>query len=190
MNICLGVSAYRDIHSLTAKTLYDLKDSIPNLGEMIIHRGALVHINREKIVLEAKTRGYSHVFFVDTDMVFPPIVLQKLIEDNKDIVSATCLLKDGSDRVAAWVKRGEQLEKNNLPTNLFKCYAVGAACMLIKTSIFEKMKRPYFFFGKDTEERGGCGEDIWFCKQARKAGFDIWCDPTVIAGHIGQHIYK
>src|SRR3990167_457179 len=34
-----------------------------------------------------------------------------------------------------------------------------------------------------------CGEDMWFCRKAIKAGYDIWADSTVKVGHLGEFEY-
>jgi hypothetical protein len=85
---------------------------------------------------------------------------------------------------------------------------VGFPLMLTKLSVFDKLERPYFaepprkligvFEGKDYGMRVAeemyhdvIPEDEYFCHQARKAGFDIWCDMqlTMEVGHVGTTVY-
>ena len=33
------------------------------------------------------------------------------------------------------------------------------------------------------------GEDYWFCRLAREAGFEVWIDLTVKVLHIGDHLF-
>jgi hypothetical protein len=90
----------------------------------------------------------------------------------------------------------QRLDKTHIITlkgkeskELFECRAVGTGIMLIKTSIFLKIPRPWF---KMRTARTGMtleGEDWYFCKKARKAGFSVWCDPTLECGHIGETIF-
>jgi len=65
---------------------------------------------------------------------------------------------------------------------------MGTGFMLIKTSVFEKMKSPWFVDGED--ENGECfTEDVEFCRKAHLAGFDVWCSPTIPIRHIGTYEY-
>ena len=57
-----------------------------------------------------------------------------------------------------------------IPDKLFKCYAKGMGCDLIKMSVFDKLTMPYFFYTPWTKKSGGHGEDIWFHNLAREAG--------------------
>ena len=74
---------------------------------------------------------------------------------------------------------------DDLPTNEFKATSSRFGVALVKYEVFEKLQWPYWknVFSPGVIEMG---EDIYFCEQARKAGFDIWCDPKVKCGHIKQ----
>ena len=58
---------------------------------------------------------------------------------------------------------------------------------MIKTSILKDIPRPWFEFHE--EPGAAVSEDIWFCKQARKAGISIWADKRVACGHIIKEQY-
>jgi hypothetical protein len=67
---------------------------------------------------------------------------------------------------------------------------IGCGIMLIKTSIFEKMEKPYFYF-EQLKKNKLLGEDIYFCIKARDSGIDTWVDHDLSKGikHIGQYVY-
>ena len=48
------------------------------------------------------------------------------------------------------------------------------------------MQKPYFDFNYKGKE---VGEGVYFCLKAKDAGYEIWCDPTMDIGHIGEYIY-
>jgi hypothetical protein len=58
----------------------------------------------------------------------------------------------------------------------------------------KNMKNPFDFgideagelFGKPGEF---IGEDVNFCKRANEMGLEVWCDPTIRIGHIGEYLY-
>ena len=73
-------------------------------------------------------------------------------------------------------------------SELFKASGTGTGFMLIKTKVFDKLKKPYFVAWED-EDGNHHTEDIEFCINARKAGFDVWISPTIKIGHIGTYEY-
>ena len=69
---------------------------------------------------------------------------------------------------------------------LFKADYVGFGWVLIQRGVFESIQYPWFApkllkIGEDLEDM--CSEDVSFCIDARKAGFDIWVNPAIKVGH-------
>ena len=64
--------------------------------------------------------------------------------------------------------------------------------MLIKTSVFDKLEKPYFAEPINSEDRQLIPEDNFFCMNALKAGFELWCDLGISMqlGHLGTKEYK
>ena len=56
-------------------------------------------------------------------------------------------------------------------------------------SVFKKLSHPWFFYEHDDKGNLTVGDDAWFCRKARKAGFKIYCDPTIEVGHVGEYTY-
>lgn len=65
---------------------------------------------------------------------------------------------------------------------LFHVAAGGSAGLLVKRRVFERMKRPWFQVGWNQKDE--LQEDMYFTWTANKAGFKVYCDPSVILGHI------
>ncbi len=63
--------------------------------------------------------------------------------------------------------------------DLIECDGVGCGCLLIHRSVFEKIKPPYFVMNQGKYG----GEDFYFCRKAKRAGFKIYADPGVLCGH-------
>lgn len=151
-----------------------------------------------ELVQEAQETGATHLLNIDTDMVFPPDVVDKLFAAKKDIVGVNYhqrgnhLDQEGPPSTIKFPgneKNGYRtvLEKD-FPKELFECAAVGLGITLIDLKVFDKLPKPYF---KTKESKSGehRTEDIVFCQDARKAGFEVWCDPTIEVKHIGQYLY-
>lgn len=155
------------------------------------HQGFIVGgypaFSRNLAVKSARELKVTHLMFVDADQTFPPDGIKRLLDHDKDIIGASY-----NERKLPLISTVKLMDNNGeivggqipLPASAFKAYAVGMGFCLIKMTVFDKLIYPYF----DTElEPEFMTEDIYFCKKARKEGFDIWCDPTLEVGHIGSY---
>ena len=61
----------------------------------------------------------------------------------------------------------------------------GFGCVLMKSDVFLDV---YGRFKEMFEPIGDNGEDVAFCWRARQCGYKIWCDPSVICGHVGYSV--
>ncbi len=93
-----------------------------------------------------------------------------------------------ANEVASYLaKYYDTLVKGDLPTailpakreDLIECDGVGGGCLLIHRRVFDAIEKPYFKCNPDTF----IGEDFYFCRKAREAGFKIYLDPSILLGH-------
>jgi hypothetical protein len=152
-------------------------------------KSSIVAEARNNGVQLAKNFGADFIFFLDSDMLFPPTALFRLLLHGKDIVGATY-----TKRVAPFEILGTTLaeQPTRVPTGeLLEMQRIPTGCLLIKMSVFDQLAKPYFRF--DTDANGAIlGEDYVFCDRAREAGFQIWCDAGLSReiGHIGLNVYR
>ena len=145
--------------------------------------------------------NYDLQLWIDSDIVFNLEAFYKLVWMNKDIAAGWYCTEDGrTTSVAHWLEEDE-FEKNGGVMNHemvdgiqkrrkpFTCDYTGFGWVMIKKGVFEHpdMKYPWFAPQMQVFESGTvqdmCGEDVSFCLEAIKAGFEIWCDPTIRVGH-------
>lgn len=175
-----------DSVAMKAKTAHSIASNIIKsdglVVNFIIKISCDIVANRTSLVKDAIEVGATHLLFVDSDMQFPADALQRLLAHNKDIVGV-----DYNKRQFPLVPVFEQPEKQD---TLYKTKAIGTGLMLIKLSIFEKMKdQAWFNFGRNAEGETTLGEDVWFCMTAQDAGFEVWVDPTITVKHLGEFGY-
>ena len=200
------------IPSSTVQSLLQLHKPLP-CAFMVVERQRIDKA-RNNIVLEALRNGADYVFFVDDDNPIPPDTLEKLLEDDKDVVIAPILGrnpdKEGKHPLCAFYKEKVVADgkKINLYRNieefrdkgyLHKIDAAGTGCMLIKKRVLEKMFKKYgeymFEFGDikfkkpirvdgKKYERRPMSEDCEFSERAVKEGFEIWLDDRIRPFHI------
>ncbi len=147
------------------------------------------------------------MFWMDSDMLFPPETLIELIkvaeEKEAKFVTGVYYQRKGNNMPCLWT-RGAELSNGELSAmgsikaqqnkyvgaftfphpdkkDPFKIHAAGFGCILVHRSIFEKMDRPWFKFLPGT-----CSEDFYFCVNAKELGYDLWAVPGPVLGHIGD----
>lgn len=133
----------------------------------------------------------THILLVDDDMAYKPEALLKLLEHDKDIVSGLYL--SGAYPHQAIVFDIADEDGSAFPIylvdnlkGLIPIVAAGLGFVLIKTSIFEKLEKPYVRLGELNSEEW-C-DDIGFFKRVREAGIQSYCDLEVMVGHMKSMI--
>jgi hypothetical protein len=167
-------------------------DSFVNLdkGEFIFLRSANGPLDslRNSIVEGAIEAGCSHLIMMDTDMTYPIDVITKLLSHKLPVVGALCYRR--YPPFDPLMYRGEI---NNFFTiedwvngDLVEVDATGTGCLLCDMEVYYKIKPPWFEFpnNPDPNISGVVGEDIWFCKKLKDAGYKIFVDTEVSAGHL------
>lgn len=155
--------------------------------------GSLIYDSRNKIAAKAVELGCDYVMWFDSDMIFAPDTLEKLMAHDKMIVSGMYFKRTGTYEPVVYeaIKhyedgRAEAVSYKNYPKEeLFTAAGVGFGCVLLKTELLLEMAAE---FGDWFTPFNRMGEDLSFCQRVRDLGYDIWVDPTVQCGHVGQII--
>lgn len=134
---------------------------------------------------------YDTILWIDSDISWTPEDALKLINSDKDITTGVYLLSNG-DSIIHPISLGRPYKYEDIleKTELEKIDGCGFGFIAIKQGVFEKLPRPWFQSASVSHEiEGGTydfnviGEDLSFCLNAKKLGFDIWFDPTVRVNH-------
>lgn len=149
---------------------------------------SILHYNREHLAKQAMENECSHILFIDSDMYFEADAVERLLARNKDIIGVPYNAR--KHPLITTIKiHAEDGIIEEYDGELLKCAAVGMGFMLIKTEVLKNMNQPWFFWETNDKGEVVMGEDSWFCRKARQAGYDIWCDMSIKIGHIGDYIY-
>lgn len=201
MKITLAICTNRGIRPKTAQCLLDLVNYSKEFDFHIIvaERGYTIAENRSYCVVQAQRNGSDYLLFIDDDMIFPPDTLKRLLGHNREVVGVNSYSRvlPLSSTVGLMDKKGKYMHPDyhtpyemRIPEELFKAYFVGCGVCLIDMAVFDRIKKPWFKFEADENGMIIHGEDGWFCEQVKKAGIDVWCDPTIPIGHIGEFTYQ
>ena len=183
MRIAIGIPCNRQFKSKTVLSLMEMTAYSKYELEIIIStEGFNTAENRMYIATQAIKKGCTHLLLTDDDMVYEKDTLEKLVAHKKDIVGVA-----GNVRRLPPSLVIEYLDDEKSETEIFKCKAIGGAMLLIDLKVFHIIKKPWFWYELKDDSMVSMSNDWWFCRQARNAGFDIWCDPTITLKHIGDY---
>lgn len=172
----VGVSAVNDIEiSLTTSA------------------GTLICDQRNKLAKATLDEDCDWLLFLDSDMRFPSDTLLRLLARNAPIVTANYTTRRSPPEPVAFKRIGncEKLYTDPESEGVEACAANGLGVALIHRSVFEQMEKPWFYIPYIPDSDGHWGEDVWFCNQARKAGFEVLVDHDLSreVKHIGLREY-
>lgn len=148
--------------------------------------GSLIYDARNKLAKQAIKMGADYTMWFDSDMIFAPDTMIKLLEHDAPIVSGAYFRRSPPYHLVAFDKcdmENREWTDLELPSDTVKCGGVGFGCVLVKTSVlFEVAAKYQTWF----EPLNGLGEDLSFCWRARQCGYDILLDPKITCGHVGH----
>lgn len=191
MFILIAVPTYENVTTECMESIYALDN--PDGVNLVLKfvKGYDCAKARNEIAKIAMDGGYDYVFMVDSDIVLQNDALNKLLyESNKDIVLGL-YSKKYSDEIEIF-KDGiydytDIYKPKDLTSGLVRIKGGGLGCALIKTSVFDKLKFPYFKYV--TYDNGSLlSEDLYFCEEAAKADIEIYANMDVRCGHVGKFI--
>jgi len=170
---------------------YNLLSKPVGTMAMFVH-GPSPAKNRNQIIDQAIEHKCSHVLFIDDDSAFKSDALIQLLEHDKDIVCGLQLRREYPHQPLIFdhmKSDGQSLYSylNGDETRLKRIAACGFGFVLIKTTVFEKMEKPWVRIGElDPQE---WSDDIGFFKRAREAGVtEMYCDMECRIGHISTMV--
>ena len=143
---------------------------------------------RNDIVEKALSLRVTKLIMMDTDMIYHPKTITKLLSHNLPVVGALCfrryppfdsimLKQHTEDGVTGYISIDDWGEDE-----LVEVDATGAGCIMYDMEVFRKMPYPWFRFQKINGRT--IGEDIGFCQDLKEAGYRIFVDTSVPCDHL------
>jgi hypothetical protein len=151
--------------------------------------GTLIVNQRDQLADMAAEAGSTHILWLDSDMMFPPDTLHRLLSHGVPLVAGNYVTRQYPHKTVAYKQLHDwrsYLVNRNKP-DLIKVAAVGMGCMLVSMEVIGKMSRPRFQTTWIPETNDHMGEDFYFCQQAEKLGYDVWIDDQLSSDlqHLG-----
>ena len=154
--------------------------------------GSEVAMQRQQLVLQVLEENPTHILWLDADMNFPPHTLKQLLSHNKDVIACNYSTRVEPHMPVAFVSDGDLENRLTDKKGISSVFAVGLGCMLVNTNVIKNIDSPYFSVEWNDDYTNLVGEDIYFCKKIREAGYDILVDNELSQqiSHVGTKKYK
>lgn len=188
MKLLIAIPTLDYIHVEFMKSLLKLTEQLNDEGipyEVKIVSGTLVYLAREEIVSYALGYEFTHVLWLDSDMVFDGDVFDNLYELGKDFATAIFHARRPGHQSCIFrtVTPPDRYKWDEYPDTPFLIKGCGMATTLTSCKVLKAVRD---HFGNCFTPAYSLGEDLAFCKRADELGFEIWCEPLVRVGHIGH----
>lgn len=189
MRLLIAVPVLDYIHFQFVQCLVDLteklnKDGVPH--EVKLLGGTLVYVARDKLARHAINEGFTHILWLDADMIFPDTIVEEFLDDGKEMICGVFHSRR-PPYVSAIFSSLDPIERmEEYPIDVFKVAACGFGCVFMTVDVLERVCH-----GNDgmmflpTPE---LGEDLAFCRRVRRIGTEIFCDGAIRIGHIGHTV--
>lgn len=186
------------LNLLLADTGQRWRNLIP--GHLASVSGANICKARNRLVREFLHLPERPEWFwsIDTDMVFPPDVLRRLLTAAETagarIIGGLCVMEaDGSTAVLPTCYEDHPTHVTRVMTDVapggqvVEVAATGAACLLVHRSVLEdihaRIGGEYAWYRERVVAGRWVGEDIGFCLLARELGHRVFVDTSTHIGH-------
>lgn len=207
--LMIGTPAYGGMmHSDYVSALLLYQRAGINFALMSIGNESLITRARNTIVSEFYAReDFSHLLFLDADVLLPPGGLQRLLDSGRDVIGAAVALKGRNASGGRIFNVGSLLGEDG---PLYKIERIGTAALLLSRAAVDALvvdarregrvySRGFSLRGIDLRagvqydlfRTGVVGdeylsEDYWVCRELRRLGFAVYLDPTIVTRHSGM----
>ena len=188
MRLLIAVPTTDYIHADFVKSLAKLQQELGRNNvnyDVEILSGALVYIARTRLANKAINEKYTHVLWLDSDMVFDEHVLDDLMDCGKEMVCGAFVSRRPPYGPCIYKSiKQYQIEKvTEFGTKPFRVDGCGFATVLTTVDMLQAVTDK---FGTTFQPTDYYGEDLAFCWRVKQIGREIWCDPSVRPGHIAH----
>jgi len=149
---------------------------------------------REEAAKLTEELNADYLYMIDDDMICPVDMFERLYAHNVDMVAPLAFTRNFPHHPVIYdvIEDWDPISNSHYAINHFvdnypkdtmvECDAVGFGAVLIKRKVLQGVPPPRFM------STCGTGEDVYFCHQARKAGFQVFMDTSLKLGHLSHPI--
>ena len=167
---------------------------IPN-GHAVGIAGMPYDHARNTAAQEVLSKGFTWLFFLDSDVIPPRDAIVRLMAHRKPVISGVYSRRSPPEAVPVIIKNGGWYQ-GPLNCGVIEVDLVGAGCLLIHRSVLEKLPplderrgKRWFDWRVDMPHSLPPGralsEDFAFCVQCKDHGIPVLVDTSIECRHVG-----
>ena len=188
MRLLIAIPTTDYIHAEFVKSLVKLTEELNRQKiaySVEVQAGTLVYIARNRLANKAINEKYTHVLWLDSDMVFHEQILDDLLFCGKEMVCGAFVSRRPpyGPCIYSSIKKNQVEKVKEFGTKPFRVDGCGFACVLTTTELLMAVNQK---FGTTFQPTDYYGEDLAFCWRVGQIGREIWCEPTARVGHIAH----
>lgn len=209
MNVFIGITTTR---AFETQFVLSLAATPLNGCYFSVVEGQPADIGRNMLIDRfLKQKEYTHLLLMDSDATWQPETIERLARRNLPLVCSIFFKRDIPPVPMCGINTGpsisgnecydfgptikkiiQRCKKNNIVTktanelclpkqddDIFEIDACGGHFVMVRRDVLEKVDPPWFQY-----TILGAGEDFAFCRNVKKAGFQLYADLSVFVGHI------
>jgi len=213
--VYIAMPCYDSVKINTMLSLIKLVQQLSRSGievGMNTMKSPLIHQARNYLTSVFLTTQYQYLLFIDSDVEFEPEAILRMLVAKKEIICTPYRVKaEQLDKHIYTVEFKDPKHVPFLPGGLVEIEAGPTGLMLIDRKVFEKIIKNYphlkiknkatptadkshefyyNFFDFGFNEGYSTGEDISFCRLARKNDFKIYANTESTTQHHGSYAWE
>lgn len=144
---------------------------------------------RNIICNNAIENNYDYILMVDSDIILPAYTLVKMLDDPKPVCLGCYPRKNTKTEVFEIFKLGQQDYVNTFNYSEITSFSGkievkggGFGCAMIDVRILNDLPHPFFKY-VEYDSGATLSEDLYFCSNVNKNGYQVYAETDVICGH-------
>ena len=153
--------------------------------------GSVITIARRNLTDIFMKSDFDYAWWIDSDMKFPIDAPIKLLKRGVPLVGANYRRRrfpnPGFTGMMGQPGNFQELVTDENSPPMQEVDVLPHGCVMVHRSVYEKVAQPHYLQEFVPELNLEIGEDIYFCRKAKDAGFQVWCDHDLSKeiAHIG-----
>ena len=184
--ILIAIPTARYIEADTFKSIYDLE--VPAGYETTFQTFYGYRVDQVRnLIADWTIKGFDYLFAIDHDVTFASDTLKKMLSHDRDLVTGVYRQRTPIQSIEIYdlnQRRMDMVELVGKP--LVQVGGCGFGCVLVKKEVLANIGYPQFEYHVALDHQYTVSEDNDFCRKAMNKGHTLWCDPSILCGHIGS----
>lgn len=203
VKMAIAVLSGRDLNPMFVAALNGLTAQLQNAGIKGVDRPLFcmmfksnvgcISAGRQLVLDECISHDFTHVLFIDDDMVFGKDILDSMFQnlDRFAVIGLNAVRKDPTQNYFCARTLGGEMLSSEGKTGCEEVLRIGMGIMLIYLKKIQHIPAPHFEVRWNFQTGAYISEDFFFCDKLRAHCITIGVDhdSSQTVGHVGDYVY-